>query len=106
MGSATAARSSTPRCPAHTLEARTPVSYTHLEVATSGQEEALFLTVLSVDGEVTSATASGAAGVTIAAASGDFTVTFSEEGVGATVESAGGTTTFTAAVEQLPLLAE
>ncbi|MBK8940905.1 MAG: hypothetical protein IPM79_25630 [Polyangiaceae bacterium] len=77
-----------------------------IEVATSGQEEALFLTVLSIDGEVASATASGAAGVTIAAASGDFTVSFSEEGVGATVESASGTTTFTAAVDQLPLLAE
>lgn len=77
-----------------------------LEVTTSGQDEAVFLTVLSVGGEVTSASASGESGVVVAAAGGDFTVTFVADGVGATLDGPGGALTFTAEVEELPLLAE
>jgi hypothetical protein len=62
-----------------------------------------YLNVLSVDGAVSSASASGASGVTInLAGGGTVTVSFERDSVGATLVKNGATTTLGASVDTLP----
>ncbi|NUP06069.1 MAG: hypothetical protein HOW73_08425 [Polyangiaceae bacterium] len=75
-----------------------------IEVSATGQEEAVFLTVLSVGGEASSITPIGDTGVEIDTESaGTITVTFESNAIGATLAMGGDTPTFDESVETLPL---
>jgi hypothetical protein len=79
-----------------------------LDVASPAGTSARFVTVLGIDGAVTAATATAAAGsltVAVTHTGGALTVTFPDSGVGASASIDGASVTFDGTIEEQPLFA-
>ncbi len=77
-----------------------------VEISSQGAAEAVFITVLGVDGAVTGVTPAGVDGVSVAlSAGGTLTVTFEASTEGATIEAPGFDATVGPGVDPIPLLA-